>query len=160
MATTPANLMQTAVNVSATLVAAYAQAGLITTIEEADAKFESTRSATFELLGEQSNDEPKRSSGGGRPGGTSGGGNKQGGGKQFTADEARAIDLIFGKFKGVTLGDLENMTGSDCADYGYGDGEKTGVQYLKYLANNDDPKGSFIKKAATAILDERRASSE
>lgn len=152
MATTSANLMQTAVNGAVTLAAAYVQAGLVSSIEEAQAAFNSERESIFATLSAQSNEAPAPAK---SVGGT--GGAKSGGGKQFTADEARGIDLIFGKFKGVTLGELEGMTAAQTAEYGYGEGDKPGIQYLKYLANNEDPKGSFIRKAASAILEERRA---
>jgi hypothetical protein len=152
MATTPANLMQTAINGAVTLTSAFVAAGFVSDIDEARSVFEKERDSIFETLGSQPNEQPARASGGSR---SSGGGSKgSGGGKQFTADEARNIDLIFGKFKGVTLGELENMSASDTEEYGY---EKGGLAYLKYLANNDDPKGGFIKRAASAILEERRA---
>lgn len=152
MATTSANLMQTAVNAATTLVAAYVTSGIITDIENAREAFGTERESIFKLLGEQPNDAPPARSTGGvsKPAG-------KGGGKQFTAAEGRAIDLAFGKFKGVTLGDLEDMDGAACAEYGYGEGEKSGLGYIKYLANNDDPKGDFIKRAATAVLEDRRA---
>jgi hypothetical protein len=153
MATTPANLMQTAVNGAVTLVSAYVQAGLISSIDEARATFDTERQSIFGTLEGMPNDAPRTAPARSGNAPAAGGG----GGKQFTADEARAIDLIFGKFKGVTLGELEGMTGAQAAEYGYGDGEKSGLQYLKYLANNDDPKGSFTKRAASAILEERRA---
>lgn len=161
MATTPANLMQTAVNAAATITAAFVQGGLVSDIEEAKGIFASTRDDIFKVLGEQPGEpvatasSAPRSSGGGTARG-------QGGGKTFTADEARALDLIFGKFKGVTLGELETMDATRCSEefaYEGKNGEpRTGLQYLKYLANNDDPKGSFMKRAASAILEERRAS--
>lgn len=152
MATTPANLMQTAVNAATTLVAAYVNSGLITSIDDAKAEFATAKEDIFTILQAQPNDEPRAQRSSGRSGAPS-----KGRGKSFTPEEARAIDLAFGKFKGVTLGELENMTGSECAEYGYGEGEKSGLQYLKYLANNDDPKGSFIRAAATAVLEDRRS---
>jgi hypothetical protein len=153
MATTPANLMQTAINGAVTLTSAFVTAGFVSDIDEARAAFEKERDAIFAKLQDQPNDQPVRaaSSGGGSTSGS------RSGGKQFTAEEARAIDLAFGKFKGVTLGELEGFDGDKCAEYGYGEGEKSGLGYLKYLANNDDPKGSFIKRAATAVLEDRRA---
>lgn len=153
MATTPANLMQTSVNAATTLVSAYVQAGFVSSIDEAKAAFEAERASIFAILSEQPG-EPVSA-----PTTRVSGGPTKGRGKQFTAEEARGIALNFGKFKGVTLGELENLTGAECAEYGYGDGEKTGLQYLKYLANNDDPKADYMRRASTAVLDDRRSAS-
>lgn len=155
MATTQVNLMQTAINGAATLVSAYVQAGIITSLDDAQAAFDAEREKIFGTFSGIEDAAPAAAAG---PRATTGGAG-QGGGRVFTAEEARATALNFGKFKGVTLGELENMTSAQVAEYGYGDGTdgKSGLGYLKYLANNDDPKAGFMKKNATAILEARRA---
>lgn len=156
MATSQANLMQTAVNGAVNLVSGYLQAGIISTIDEARSVFETERESIFQTLTSVPTDAPVAAAPV-RSAAPAGGASR---GKVFTAEEARAIDLRFGKFKGVTLGEIELMDAAMCEQYGYvgKDGEpRTGLSYIKYLANNQDPKAGFTQRAATAILEARRA---
>lgn len=161
MATSPQNLMQTANNVAATLASAFVQAGLVSTIEEAKTEFASVRDDVFATLKAEPGDAP-RSSGGG--GGRSSGGPRS---DLFTAENARATAIRFGAFynketrEGLTLGEIEALDHEGCAEYGYTgkSGNATGIDYIKYLANNKDEKASYMRKMAEAILEDRRASS-
>lgn len=161
MATTDANLMQTAVNAATTLASAYVNAGLVSTIEEAKSAFDSERTSIFELLKAVPNAEAPRS------GGSYGGQRRSGGGGgSVTAADARMVVLKFGKFgpadrvdgtrfEGFTLGELEAMSAEEAEKYKPGNGP--GVKYLEWLSKNE--QNPFIAKRAKAILDDRKASS-
>lgn len=153
--TTKANLMQTAVNAAATLTAAFVNGGLVSSIEDARAAFATERDSIFNLLEEQPNEAPK--------GATSGGGSKGGGKKpsgytknddgSYTFDSveaALAVELKYGSFAGETIGKVLELSASDAAKYGYGEGDKTGRQYVEWLSGNE--KGQFTMAAAKKVL--------
>lgn len=83
-----------------------------------------------------------------RRGGGGGGGNKP-----FSADEAADTVLNFGKFKGLTLGQVYGMTDTECAAYTQGAYSKAGADWLRWAAANKDPKAGFIRPRAQAVLD-------
>ena len=74
------------------------------------------------------------------------------------AAAARALDLTFGKFKGVTLGNLEVMPASEAKDYGHGEGDKPGKTYLIWLSKNEN--NEYVAEAAQLILEDLKASSD
>lgn len=84
---TAANLMQTASNVSATLVAAATTAGLITTLEAMAEEFASTRDSAFETLQGVAEIE---AAGGSIP------------------DDPAEFVVTFGKHKGKTLAQIQD----------------------------------------------------
>ena len=155
---------QTAANTAATVVAAAIGAGIITDMDAAKAEFDSIRAATFEDLkqvveadnqvfaeAEANAPAPQRRS--------YGGGSKSGGYAPPSLDQALSCDLSFGKFKGVTLGELAEMTSEQTAEYGYETGN--GVKYLTYLSTLDkveDGKkpNTFIASRAKVVLESLR----
>jgi hypothetical protein len=152
---------QTAVNAAATITSALIGQGVLIDAEDVIAKLTSIRDELFDdLVAYVAEDNetfeaaekaaPKRS-GGSRPTG----GKNGSGGKAISADTAREVELTWGKFKGVTLGELESMSVEDAEEYGY---DKSGLDYLKYLSRNDS--NDFMATRATSILKARRASSE
>lgn len=153
--TSKANLLQTAYNVAATIVAAELTAGVdLQTLS----RLEDVKNQVFADLTETQDANPEpvkaaKSTGPFQPARSNGGG----GGKVFTAEEAAAIDIRFGKFQGMTLGDIMALSGTDAARYGYGEGDRTGRQYIEWLAADKDGKGSFVSKAAKALVEGARA---
>lgn len=159
---------QTAANTAATLVSAAIQAGIITRMDEAQATFDELRKSTFETLREvveadnlvfeaaeaaAPKTQPRRAYGGG------GGG---GGYKAPSLDDALGTDLSFGKFKGVTLGELAKMTATETDEYGY---EGPGTKYLTYLSKLDQVEDGkkpnpFIASRAKVVLASLRETSE
>jgi hypothetical protein len=160
---------QTAANTAATVVAAAITAGVITSMEDAKTEFDSIRLSTFTDLktiveadnvvfaeAEANAPAPQRRS-------TGGGGKPSGGYAPPSLDQALSCDLSFGKFKGVTLGELAKMSKADTSEYGYETGD--GVKYLTYLSTLDkveDGKkpNTFIASRAKVVLESLRASSE
>jgi hypothetical protein len=159
---------QTAANDAATITAALVSAGQVADAQGAadaavlifDALFERLApvvEADNLVFAEQDAAAPAASPnrGASRPqgGGSSGG--------TIDAASARSTALTFGKFKGVTLGELEGMSASEGEKYGHTtkDGKgKTGLTYLEWLATNEN--NDYMAKRATAILDARKASSD
>lgn len=153
---------QTAVNAGATITAALIQAKLIGSADEALGVLETTRDQVFDDLVayvaednqvfEAAEKAAPRKSTSAR---TTGGKNGSGGDKTIKADAARDMELTWGKFKGVTLGELETMSVEDAEEYGY---DKSGLDYLKYLSRNDS--NEFMAVRATAVLKARKAASD
>jgi hypothetical protein len=152
------------VNAASTVVAALISTKAITNVEDAVAELEGIRDVLFvdlEKLVDSDNavfekaeaSAPKRTAGARTTGSKNGG--AKGGGKNITADSARELELTWGKFKGVTLGELETMSEEDAEEYGY---DKDGLGYLKYLSRNDS--NDFVATRAKAILKDRRAGSD
>lgn len=74
-------------------------------------------------------------------------------------DEARNMVLNFGAFKGMTLGDVLVMSGDEVKAYTTGKRTTPGIDYLKWLAANKDPKANFAATRAKAVLDDFNATS-
>jgi hypothetical protein len=138
--TTTANLMQTAVNAASTLVAAYVGGGLIDSVEAAREAFNAERDAIFATLGAQPNEAPKSSGGSGSSGGSS-----------ITVEDARNTEVKHGKFAGVLLGTVFDMPASKAAEYEYGEGDKSGKDYVRWLSGND--KNPFLQRRAKVLLE-------
>jgi len=76
------------------------------------------------------------------------------GGFSGGTDEARNMVLNFGAFKGMTLGDVLVMSGDEVKAYTTGKRTTPGIDYLKWLAANKDPKANFAATRAKAVLDD------
>ena len=84
-------------------------------------------------------------------GGSKGG--KKGGFKAPTLKSALEMDLSFGAFEGVTLGELLEIDAETAdRDYEYGDGERNGRDYLKWLASERNPN-EYARARARLVAD-------
>jgi hypothetical protein len=162
---------QTAANTAATMVAAAITSGVITDMETAKSEFDSIRLSTFEdlvtvvaadnvVFAEAEANAPAKPA---RSGGNRSNGGGGGGYAPPSLDTALATDLSFGKFRGVTLGELAGMDASQTAEYGYESGN--GVKYLTYLSRLDQPEdgkkpNTFIASRAKVVLESLRSASE
>lgn len=165
-------IKQTAYNVAGSVVAAEIAAGLISA-KEVQARLLEIAGMLFEDLSEVVESDNKlleaedardaaskpRSGGsnywkGGGQGRSFGGG----GGKSLTPQSARETTLNFGAFKGLTLGEVFDMSAADAAGYGYGDGNKTGKQYVTWLSKNEDNK--FMQDRAKVLIEGARSQSD
>lgn len=160
---------QTAANTAATVVAAAITAGVIQSMEDAKAEFDSIRLSTFEdlkgiveadniIFAEAEANAPKAT----RTSAPRASGGSNGGYATPSLETALATDLGFGKFKTVTLGELAKMTAAETAEYGYETGN--GVKYLTYLSTLDrveDGKkpNPFIASRAKVVLESLRSES-
>jgi hypothetical protein len=160
MAIWRSDLAKTAVGTAATLVAA----------GKAE-DFDETRDAVFAYLeeyavkddeayastngnGSSDRDSKRSSKTASKSKSKSKGGSKGKGGKAPTLEQARSMDLTFGLFEGVTLGDLVDI-GVDEAndDYEYGDGERDGRDYLAWLASDRNPN-EFARARARVVAED------
>lgn len=157
---------QTAANASAVVVAAFADS--FKNFDAAVEAFNDLRQQVFEDLAaivDADNEKfaaadsgttakPKRersSSSSRKTGGGKSYGNKKSG---ISLDDALTMTLNFGAFEGETLGDVLGLSADECDDdYGYGDGERDGRDYIKWLAS-DSNKNEFVQRRARIIADE------
>lgn len=119
--------------------------------------------AAFEAAAERDGETSSRSSsrgGSGRSlsgrgkGGRSRSGGKSGGFKKPTLKSASELELTWGAFEGVTLGDLVGISAEDAdADFGYGDGERDGSDYLVWLASENNPN-EFVRERAILVAED------
>jgi hypothetical protein len=160
---------QTAANAAATVVAAFIETRVLDDFDSAVKVFADLRHELFEELAaivdadneafaaQGGSDRPARKSSGGsaKRTGKTGGRSHGGGGKSsITLDDARTIELNFGAFKGVTLEDLLDITVDEAdEEYGYGDGERSGKDYIAWLAS-DSNKNKFIQQRARLVADD------
>lgn len=144
--TTKANLMQTAVNAAASFVGALVGAGLIGDKAEAKSEFDAFRDDVFKTLEAQPSDAP---SGGGGYKKSSGGGG--GGGSTLTVESALDTVINNGKFAGETVRKVLGLSASEAAEYGYGEGDKSGRDYIKWLSTNE--KNPFMARRAALVLE-------
>lgn len=82
-----------------------------------------------------------------------GGGNTGAAGSRGPVDlaEANGMVLNFGAFKGLTIGDVLNMSASDAKAYTSGNDKpytKPGHEWVKWCSENKDPKGAFASARA------------
>lgn len=169
---------QTAANSSAQVTAALVTAGVITDADEAMEFNGRLYAQTFSELGsvvEQDNEmfakveaeAPKSSgrSGGSRKSGGSKG--KSGSGRKVNGvpvlDDPGSMELKFGAFKGLSLYEVYDLDGDQCADYGYpknDPGSKSGRDYVLWVSKNEDENAEYARAQALAFLEDRRASSD
>lgn len=159
---------QTAANAAAVLVSAFADK--FRDLSEAVEAYHELRTDIFEDLSKvveadnevfaaaEASETPKPRSGGGsktRERKTGGGGKRKGGGGggSISLDDALNMELNFGAFEGETLGDVLKFSAEECDDdYGYGDGERDGEDYIAWLAS-DRNKNDFVQRRARIIAD-------
>lgn len=160
-------IKQTAYNVAGSVVAAEIAAGIVQAnevqsrlLEIADLLFEDLSQVVEsdnKILEAEDAKEPAKPR-------SSGSGNWQnkprsgGGSRSITADSARETTLNFGAFKGLTLGEVFDMSADDAAAYGYGDGKKTGKQYVTWLSKNEDNR--FMQDRAKVLIEGARSQSD
>jgi hypothetical protein len=115
---------------------------------EDDAAYEATKSEKPERSSSSSKGSSKRS-------GKTGGGKKGKGDGHFHGDldDALKMELKFGAFEGVSLGELLEIDVDEAeADYDYGDGERDGRDYIRWLAS-DRNKGEYSREAAALVAE-------
>lgn len=159
---------QTAANASATVTAALVTAGVIDSRSATTDFFEKLQEsvfATLEKVVEGDNAMFKaedgggsRSSSGGNKSKSSGGRKSSGGGKKSgfpgSLRDALKLELNSGAFEGTTLGDVLGLSEEDAdADYAYGDGEKSGRDYIAWLATERN-KNEYTRGAAQLIAED------
>lgn len=158
---------QTAANASATVIAAFADQ--FKTFDDAVEAFNSLRSEVFEDLAKivdadnavfaanDSGPAPKKSYGGTKSnGGSSRSGKTRGGsgGGSISLGDALDMELNFGAFGGETLKTVLALSADEAEeDYGYGDGERSGRDYITWLAS-DKNKNEYVQKRARVIADD------
>jgi hypothetical protein len=80
------------------------------------------------------------------------GGGKGGSGK-VTLEGALSLELNSGAFKGATMGDVLALDAATCDEqYGYGDGERNGRDYIGWLAT-DRNRNDFTRARAAVIAE-------
>lgn len=153
---------QTAYNVAATLTAAFAQAGIQASLDEALAIFEDIKDQVFADLEKQveadnelfkANDSGPKSSGGRAPAARK----SSGGGRKSNTSDPESFELTWGAFSGCTLGQVAAMSKSEAEEYGY---QKSGIAYIEWLAGNENPRVKVVADNAAALLDAIRATSD
>lgn len=143
MATSKVNLMQTAFNAAATLTAAELAAGFYTSPDFSHQRFVELAEEVFEkLVKEYEAEEPAQPA------------------QTRSADDVlhAALDttLKYGAFKGLTLGQVFQLPASKAAEYGYGDGQKSGRDYIAWLAGPRQ-ENKFLQKQARVIIEAAQA---
>lgn len=83
------------------------------------------------------------------------GGNSRGG--AVTVEDAKTMVLNFGWAKGLTIGDVLVMSKDEAAAYSGGKYARTGLDYVKWMSTNKDPKGAFASARAKVALDDFNA---
>lgn len=151
MATTKANLRQTAFNVAATLTAAEVGAGFHADLGSARQAFYAVAEEVFQKLVEEHEaeaaSEPERRAAGVRG---------AAGARGDDVETALATELKYGAFKGLTLGQVLGLSPKECAEYGYGDGNRTGRDYIAWLASPQQ-ENKFLQKRARVIIEAAQA---
>lgn len=155
---------QTAVNTAATVTAALIGVGEIPSGEVSE-EFGKIRDETFAYLNGLADQDdaayeaagPKTET---RPA-SGGAAKKTGGAKRASSgprkgpnlEDSRTLELNFGAFEGVKLGDLLDISAEEAdADYAYGDGERSGRDYLAWLAS-DKCSRDFVRVRARLIAE-------
>lgn len=149
MATSRANVMQTAFNVASEITAAQVQAGILADADSIKTTLFTTADEVFAKLEAERGDadEPQRRSSGGGGRGRSGG--------KVTLEDALDTKLKFGAFRGLTLRKVASMKASEAEEYNYTNG--TGKDYIKWLAESNE--NEFMAKRAALVLEDLRAGS-
>lgn len=87
-------------------------------------------------------------------GGSYGAGGQRQAGGPVTLDDAKGMVLNFGAFKGMTLGDVLVMTKEEATAYTGGKYSRSGLDYVKWMSTNKDPKGAHSAARAKVVLDD------
>lgn len=148
--------LQTALKAAVDLAVAEVNAGFIT---EQDAILvrvgvlkDSFAAELYARVDEDNASAPVSSFGGG-------GGSESRGAFNGSANEAYDMVLNFGAFKGMTLRNVLVMTADEVKAYTTGKRTTPGLEYLKWLAANKDPKANFAAVRAKVVLDDFNATS-
>lgn len=163
MAIWRSSLRQTAANDAASIVVAELTAGILSSQDEVDTRFTELVENIFADLDEVakqddaqyegSSDKPAKR---GRKtgGGSKSKGRRSGGGKSsITLEDALAMELTSGVFEGETLGTVLDLSAEDAdEDYGYADGERSGADYIAWLAS-DKNKNDYTQRRARIIAE-------
>lgn len=162
------SLGQTAVNAAATTVVAELAAGVLDS-GMLDKRFAEKRDEVYDYLealaviddaayegkadskpaGKRSVSAPNTT----RPAKT-GGGRSSKGGSSVTLSDARNMELTWGAFQGLTLAallEVDAETADD--DYGYGDGERGGREYLSWLAGKGN-NIEYVQRRARLVAED------
>lgn len=151
MATTKGNVKQTAHNTSATLVAAFAQAGFFEGTDDAMTFYDSQVEKTFKDLEPLADEKaPARSYSKGS--GSKGGSSK--GSAEVPADGS--LVLKGGAFDGYTIAQVWEMDKEAIEENGI-EYDRTGREYVDWLANNKHPKAQFKRDRAKAFIEAQQA---
>jgi hypothetical protein len=150
MATTKGNMKQTATNTAAALTAAFAQAGFFEGTEQAMSFFRAQVEETFKDL------EPlaeAASTGGGY---RKASGAKSGGSKTGEVPSDGSLSLKGGVFNGYTIAQVWGFSKEDIKNEGI-EYDRTGREYVTWLANNTHPKAQFKRDRAKAFIEAQQA---
>lgn len=85
-----------------------------------------------------------------------GNGGRSNGSAKFrgTLKDANKLALKYGAFEGVTLAELVSMSAEEAdSDYDYGDGEKTGADYLAW-AGSELNTNEYLREAAALVAED------
>ncbi|MES2156008.1 MAG: hypothetical protein V4510_12820 [bacterium] len=75
------------------------------------------------------------------------------GNSSVSLDDALGMELNFGAFGGETMGNVLALSADDADEqYGYGDGERSGRDYITWLAT-DKNKNDYVRTRARVIAD-------
>lgn len=162
-------IRQTASNAAATLTVAELAAGIIKSHDTAVKRFEEFRDSIFLDLDEKrvADNEMFKAEEAASPAKTAkGGGNRSGGKREQaagdeTGDPGSTVINGKGKFAGLTIAAVFELTAEQAAAYAYTDKEgnaKPGSAYVEWMAGNE--KNPFMARKATAFLEAKRAGSD
>ncbi len=70
-----------------------------------------------------------------------------------TLEDAKTMVVTFGMYKGLTLGDVLLMSREEAVSYTNGKAKGPGIEYVKWLAANTDPKNAHVTARAKLLLD-------
>lgn len=146
--TTVVNIRQTAVNAASEVASALTQAGLYKTPADVRAFLIELRDELYTDLKTFLDQSPQPQS---RKGG--------GGGQNKPIENPGSIKFNGGKFEGLTVAAVAELTAEQAAEYGYtdqqGEATKTGKDYLKWVEGNK--KNPYMQKVVKAFIEERQA---
>ncbi len=158
---------QTAANAASVVTAALITAKVITDQDDASAYLSETQEALFDTLSAvvKSDNEMFKAEDTGKStkpagqhkrstGGRSGGRKSSGGGFPGSLKDALALELNSGAFEGVTIAKVLDLSAEEADDdYAYGDGDKSGADYIAWLAS-DMNKNTYTRAAAALVAED------
>jgi hypothetical protein len=160
------SLRQTAANDASSIVVAELGVGLLETQEEVNARFKELTESIFADLDtiaagddaqyEGTDAKPARKSTASKRTSSKSktGGSRSKGGKSISLSDALNMELTGGAFEGETLETVLNMDADQCdADFDYGDGERSGRDYITWLASDKNPN-PYTQVRARVIADD------
>jgi hypothetical protein len=150
MATTKGNMRQTATNAAAQLTSAFAQAGFFPNTEKAMEFYKTQVEETFKDLEPLAEAASQRSYSKGS--GSKGGSSSSGGGVPSDG----SLSLKGGAFDGYTIAQVWGFSKQDIQNEGI-EYDRTGREYVEWLANNTHPKAQFKRDRAKAFIEAQQA---